>query len=59
MENLFENRTVKLNKVEIKIILKWLDRRVDQIMESNETTEEKLRMCGSYKRLKMKITEAL
>lgn len=59
MENLFTDRTVKLNKVEIEIILIWLDRRIDQIMESDETKEEKLRMCGSYKRLRMKITEAL
>ena len=59
MESLSEIKTVELKKVEISILIKLLEKRKDQILDSSETPEMKLRLSGSYSRMLTKLELAL
>jgi len=59
MESLLEIKTVELKKVEISILIKLLEKRKNQILDSSETPEIKLRLSGSYSRMLTKLELAL
>ena len=59
MENLFENKKVKLNKSEIIFLISVLQKKEDQILASSGTPEQKLRYSGRYSKMSSKLVNAL